>query len=301
MYIMDKYLIINADDFGMCHSQNVAIMDLLLKGSITSSTIMAPCAWAFEAVKFAAANPQLAIGVHWTLTSEWSTYRWAPVSTKSLPSLLDEEGFMWHESDQVEENVDIDEVETEIRAQIENLKRLGLNPSHVDNHMGSIYGIETGRLELLNLAIDVAGEYGFPFRFPGKILASQVDNEMLEIKIDKNLVLTMAKKFTEYADSKGVALPDYLIPNDWAGPQKDSYENFKEYMYELYSSFPEGITETYIHPAVESDELKAITSNWRRRVWEYQLMCDPDTKQHIEACGIKLINYRDLKKMRFGE
>ncbi len=298
---MDKYLIINADDFGMCHSHNVATMELLLKGCITSSTIMAPCAWAFEAVKFAAANPQLAIGVHWTLTSEWGTYRWVPVSTKHLPSLIDEEGFMWHESDQVEENVDIDEVEIEIKAQIERLKALGLNPSHVDNHMGSIYGIETGRLELLNLAVDVAGEYGFPFRFPSKILSSQVDNDMLDIKLDKDMVIAMASKFTEYANSKGVAMPDYLIPNDWAGPQKDSYENFKEYIYELYKSFPEGVTETYMHPAVESDELKAITANWRRRVWEYDLLRDPATKQHIEACGIKLISYRDLKKMRFGE
>ncbi|NLO45020.1 MAG: ChbG/HpnK family deacetylase [Clostridiales bacterium] len=297
---MDKYLIINADDFGMCHAQNTAIMELLLKGSITSSTIMAPCAWAFEAAKFAAANPNLAIGVHWTLTCEWNTYRWAPVSTKGVKSLIDEEGFMWHESDQVEENADIDEVEEEIIAQTEKLKRLGLNPSHADNHMGSIYGIETGRLELLNVAIDVAGEYGLPFRFPSKILSSQIDNEMLDIKIDKELVLSMAGKFAQYANSKGVAMPDYLIPNDWDGPQKDSYENFKEYMYELYKSFPEGITETYVHPAVESDEIKAITGNWRRRVWEYDLMRDPATKQHIEACGIKLISYRDLKNMRFG-
>ncbi len=297
---MDKYLIINADDFGMCHSQNLAIMELLGKGCITSSTIMAPCAWAFEAARFAAENPQHAIGVHWTLTSEWGTYRWAPL-TKGAASLCDEEGFMWHESDQVENEADGDEIEAEIRAQIEKLKLLGLNPSHVDNHMGSIYGIETGRLELLNIAIDVAGDYGFPFRFPAKIVASQADNDMLDIKIDKELLVSMAAKFAAYADSKGVAMPDYLIPNDWNGPQKDSYESFREYVYELYRSFPEGVTETYMHPALESDELKAITGNWQRRVWEYNLLKDPATEQHLKACGIKLINYRDLKEMRFGK
>ncbi|MCR5484210.1 MAG: polysaccharide deacetylase family protein [Clostridiales bacterium] len=296
---MDKYLIINADDFGMCHAQNLAIMDLLKKGCITSSTIMAPCGWAYEAVKFAAENPSLAIGVHWTLTSEWGTYRWSPVNSANK-SLCDETGFMWHESDQVEDEVDGDEVENELRAQIEKLKLMGLDPSHVDNHMGSVYGIQKGRLELLNIAIDVAGEYGLPFRFPSKISAAQMDNDMLDINIDKNFVASLIGKFTEYATEKGVAMPDYLIPNDWNGPQRDSYENFKEYMYELYRSFPEGVTETYVHPAVESDELKAITGNWQRRVWEYRLMGDPATKQHIASCGIKLINYRDLKKMKLG-
>ncbi len=299
---MDKYLIINADDFGMSHSSNLAIMDIFKSGgSLTSATIMAPCPWAYEAALFAKENPELAIGVHWTLTSEWGQYRWAPVNTQNS-TLVDESGyFMWHESDQVEENADIDEIEDEIIAQIEKMKALGLDPSHVDNHMGSIYGIETGRLELLNVAFDVAGKYGYPFRFPSNFMLDQLDNETLGIKIDKEMIVQFAKNVIAYANEKKVAMPDYLIPNEWNGPQNDSYENFREYLYELYRSFPEGITETYLHPAVESDEIKAITGNWKKRTWEYEIMKDPKTRQHIEACGIKLINYRDLKKMRFGE
>lgn len=149
---MDRYLIINADDFGMCRGANLAVKELLKSkdSALTSSTIMAPCAWAPEACKFAAENPELAIGVHLTLTSEWSKYRWAPVNSKDTDSLRDEEGYMWHESDEVEKNVKLDEVGAEIKAQIERCKKLGLtNPSHLDNHMGSLYGIETGRFELL--------------------------------------------------------------------------------------------------------------------------------------------------------
>ena len=63
---MDKYLIINADDFGMCHAHNVATFELLQMGAITSSTIMACCPWALEAARFAMKNPQFAIGVHMT-------------------------------------------------------------------------------------------------------------------------------------------------------------------------------------------------------------------------------------------
>ena len=295
---MDKYLIINADDFGMCRAGNLAVFDLLKSGGITSSTIMAPCGWAPEACKFAKENPQFAIGVHLTLTSEWSNYRWAPVSALNTESLRDEDGYMFKESDEVEKNVDIDEVEAEIRAQIERLKKLGLTPSHLDNHMGSLYGIETGRFELLNLVLDIAGEYGLPFRFPGTFTDDQLNNTMLDIKIDKNIIMGLFEKITAYAKSRGVITPDYLIPGEWTGPQKDSYENYREYIYELYKTFPEGVTETYIHPALECDELKGTSSVWERRVWEYKLFSDPKTKQHIESCGIKLINYRDLAEMR---
>lgn len=299
---MSKYLIINADDFGMCRGANLAVMDLFKDpvSALTSSTIMAPCAWAPEAAQFAKENPELGIGVHWTFTSEWSKYRWAPVCSSNTDSLRDKDGFFYHESDQVELNADIDEIAAECRAQIERLKLLGLeNPSHVDNHMGSIYGIETGRFELLNVAFDVASEYKLPFRFP-KILPDEVfENTMLEIKVDKEMVKGLLSNVVSYAEMKGVAIPDYLIPNEWGGPQDESYENFREYIYELYRSFPdEGVTETYMHPSLETDDLKGTTGAWQRRVWEYQILKDPKTKQHIEALGFKLINYRDLANLK---
>ncbi len=297
---MDRYLIINADDFGMCRGANLAVMDLMKDpaSALTSTTIMTPCAWAPEACQFAAANPELAIGVHLTFTSEWSKYRWAPVNTKNTDSLRDEEGFMWHESDQVENNVDIDEVEGEIRAQIERCKKLGLvNPSHLDNHMGSLYGIETGRFELLQLTLSLAGEYGLPFRMPANVTDAMMGNSMLEINVDKSMIDMLMGKIVAFAKANNVTIPDYLIPNEWGGPQDESYENFREYLYNLYASFPEGVTETYLHPSLETDDLKGTTGAWQRRVWEYQIMKDPKTKQHIEAHGIKLINYRDLAAM----
>ncbi|MBQ7549761.1 MAG: polysaccharide deacetylase family protein [Clostridia bacterium] len=297
---MDRYLIINADDFGMCRGANLAVFDLFKdpKSSLTSSTIMAPCAWAPEAVMFAKENPQFGIGVHWTFTSEWSKYRWAPVAANNTDSMRDEDGYFYHESDQFEDNADIDEVEAECRAQIDKLKKLGLEPSHVDNHMGSIYGIETGRFELLNVAFDVASDYDLPFRFPRKFTEDQFGNTMLDIKIDKSVIETIFGNIVGYADECGLVIPDYLIPNEWNPPQTESYENFKEYIYEFYRSFPEeGFIETYMHPAIETDDLKGTSGVWHRRVWEYTILKDPQTRQHLEALGFKLINYRDLKNL----
>lgn len=295
---MDKYLIINADDYGMCHSANLAVADLFQKGGITSSTIMTPCCWAKEAGRWAAEHPEYAVGVHLTFTSEWGNYRWSPIAQGDTSSLRDSEDFMYHESDEFEKNCDIDQVEKEIRAQIERFKSFGVTPSHIDNHMGSLYGIETGRFELLNLTLAIAGEYGLPFRFPGTFVPEMFSNDTLAVKIDLDMIKMFYGKVLDFAKANGVAMPDYLIPGEWNGPQNDSYENFKEYIYELYKSFPGGVTETYIHPALESDELKGITGAWHRRVWEHKLFSDPQTLQHIKACGIQLINYRDLANMK---
>ena len=295
---MDKYLIINADDFGMCHAHNVATMDLLKSGGITSATIMTPCAWALEAAQFAKENPQFAIGVHLTTTSEWSRYRWAPVNTSNTDSLRDEQGYFYHESDEFEKAADINEAAGEIIAQIEKMRKLGVEPSHADNHMGSLYGIETGRFELLAATIEAVGKYGLPFRFPTQFTDAMFDNAMLDIKVPKETVEQLFAKFEQLGKAHKVALLDYLMPGDWNGPQAESYDNFREYIYELYRSFEPGVTETYIHPAVECEEIKNITGTWNRRVWEYKLFSDPKTKQHIDSLGIKLINYRGLKAMR---
>lgn len=298
---MDRYLMINADDFGSFQCANAAIMELIKnpESPLTSSTVMATCPWAPQACRFAAANPELAIGVHLTFTSEWNSLRWGPVSQGDTSSLRDEEGYLWHSADDVEQHADMGQVAREIYAQISRCRALGLtDPSHMDNHMGSLYGIATGRWELLTTTIGIAAENHLPFRLPADIAQLDFGNTMLGINTDASATIAAAGQVIEFCRSNGVALPDHLIPNQWGGPQEESYENFREYLYDLYANIPCGVTETYLHPAYESDELKNATSVWYRRVWEHRVMRDPATRQHIEAHGIKLISYRDLAKMR---
>lgn len=297
---MEKYLILNADDFGMCHAANLATMDLLKKGGITSATIMMPCSWSGEAAAFAARNPQFSIGIHLTLTSEWEHYRWSPVGHDHTESLRGRDGYMWHKSDEFEEHCDLDEVRAEILAQVNKAKALGFSaPSHLDNHMGSLYGIETGRLELLNLTLDLCSELHMPFRLPTSYIPAQ--KALFEgSAFTEDMVKMLLGNVRDYARQKQVPVLDYLLPHDWNGPQAQSYETFRDYMLTRFETFPEGISETFIHPSFECDELRGITRSWQRRVWEHRLFADPATRQHIESCGIQLINYRELAEMRLG-
>ena len=159
---MPKYLIVNADDYGMCNAANEAVNELFEGGWLKSATVMIPCPAAKAAVDFSNAHPEHAIGVHLTMTSEWGKYRWKPLTNGK--SLIDEEGFMWHESDQVEKNASYEDLEAEIRAQIDLAHSMGMKPSHTDNHMGSLYGHYTGRLGLAKMTLRVCGEYGYAYR-----------------------------------------------------------------------------------------------------------------------------------------
>ncbi len=182
---MEKYLIINADDFGMCHAQNLATMELFSRGSVTGATVMAPCAASAEAVAFASEHPEYAVGVHLTTTSEHGNYRWAPLCGARVPSLRDEQGYMHRSSAAFAAHANIKDVEAELEAQIAQLLEMGLSPSHLDNHMGTLYGVETERFELLETAFSLAEKYRLPFRFPAVFTERQHGNAMLGIKVSR--------------------------------------------------------------------------------------------------------------------
>lgn len=307
---MSKYLIVNADDFGMCKSANEAVFDLFEKGKLFSSTIMLPCPAAVEAVEYSKAHPEYAIGVHLTLTSEWKNYRWKTLT--DAPSLTDEEGFMWHNSKQVQKNGKTKEIEKEVRAQIEYAHSLGMKPSHIDNHMGSLYGHQTGRFGLARLTLKIMGEYGYAYRAFTKTDKSICPNGTPYpiYRLAKYVFRGRIKKYN-------IVTPDYLLFPDWgemnkkivvkvSSPDggfyydldKDSYRKYRDEILRIWKDIPDGVTETFLHPAKETDELKSITGSWYQRIFEYRLMDDDYTHEYLKEHGIKLISYRELIKMK---
>ena len=287
-----RYLIINADDFGMCHSANEAVFDLFEGGYLKSSTVMTPCPGAEEAVAFAAAHPEYAIGVHLTHTNEWKEH-WPWGSLTGGKSLETPEGRMWPESEDFEAHCDEKEAVAESRAQIEFCESRGMKPSHVDSHMGAVYGLN-GKLKLLPMTLKLCGEKGYPFRMFSKFLPAQCPEEapMWLFHAACNFSAVLSKVYN-------VPMPDYLIFPEQI-ETGESYEEFKNNFIEYLIKIPVGISETYIHPAYPTEELQSITGTWRRRGWEHDVMKDPEVIAAFKTHGVHLISYRDLVELRKG-
>ena len=154
-----KQLLIRCDDVGMSHTVNAAVRELIETGVPFSTSVMIACPWYLEAVEILKANPQIGVGIHLTLNSEWKDYKWGPViGAAKVPSLVDANGhFFASEAEFAANNVDLDEVEMELRAQIERALTAGLRVDYLDYHM--LTAVSTP--ELRAIVERLADEYGF--------------------------------------------------------------------------------------------------------------------------------------------
>lgn len=134
------YLVVRSDDGGMSHSVNVALEKLIQSGIPVSVSVIFPGPWYQETVEMLKRHPDVAVGVHLTLNSEWRGLRWGPVSGRSaVPTLVDADGLFFPSADALHaHHPDLREVETELRAQIERARRTGLRIDYVDYHMGTV-------------------------------------------------------------------------------------------------------------------------------------------------------------------
>lgn len=289
---MTRYLLLNADDFGMCHSTNVAIIDLLESGWITSATIMAPCPWFPEAAEYARTRPEKCIGLHLTFTSEWASYRWRPLAQGEVASLLDAEGYFHKDVLSVERFAQAADVEREMRAQLAHAERWGVRISHLDNHMGSLYGV-MGVQSHLSLVFQLCAERGFPFRLPTRFLPGDAIGDALS-----PAVRAMMQEVAEAAAALKVPVLDCLLAHPYEKLPGETYESFRNSVCEKLTQLPEGIHELFLHPAVDSPELRAITPEWEKRTWEYRLPADPLFQETLAHEGIQVISWREVRTAR---
>ncbi len=180
-----KLLIIHADDIGLAQSVNDASSSAFASGGITSGSIMVPCPWFIDFAEHYKSNPDLDVGIHITLTSEWDYYKFGGVlPSTEIPSLLDENGYFYPTTQEVGQHADPVEAEKEIRAQIERAITYGIKPTHLDTHMGSVLA----KPELVEIYMKLGKEYGIPVFVPRMMLMGMPAEEGEMIKEDYVLV-----------------------------------------------------------------------------------------------------------------
>jgi len=293
-----KVVILHIDDLGMSYDSNKGSIEALTKGVANSCSVMMPCPWVPGFFHFLKDNPSIDAGLHLTLTSEWKDYRWGPLSGKyQTPGLVDAEGAMWRGVADVVKNATPDEVEKEIRAQVDRARSMGFEPTHMDSHMGTLFATPAFIEKYLKVGI----EYKIPVMFPGG------HNTL----IAKELAATSATmQFARMAGKKlwdaGLPVLDDLHNDSYSWKPSESMtkddtklQAFKTEKYiDALRSVKPGITMVIMHCTNTTEVFEHISDSGPTRRGDYLAMMDPRLKAFIEKEGIILTTWREMKERR---
>ena len=270
-----KLLIVHADDLGMTHSVNAATIKAFESGLVNSGSIMVPCPWLSEIAAYARANPQADLGLHLTLTSEWTPFRWGPVSPRDrVSSLLDKDGYFRLTESEAAASADPKQVEMEIVAQIEKARALGIQPTHLDSHMGTLYQSKA----LFEVFLRVARSQKLPVRV-AKTWFARAD-----------FLPSVLSPDDVYID-RVLDINQTVAPADWARFYSDAIRKLEP-----------GVTEIVIHLAYDDAEMQGATFNhpdwgaaWRQR--DFDFFTSDAFRKLLQENKIKLITWRELGKL----
>ena len=263
----DRILIIHSDDAGMSHASNVGTFEALEYGLVTSISMMMPCPWVAETAEYLREHPETDVGLHLTLTSEYDYYRWSPVAGKSVvPGLADPQGCLWDNNALAYEHATPDEIEVEIRAQLDRAVTMGIQPTHFDSHMGTLFGNQ----EFAERYVKVGIEKGIPVLMVG------------------------GYPIAEKVWDAGLPVIDHIHGDsyDWK-----TIEKIPHYVDAIRNLKP-GITEMIIHCTKPNDVIPVINGGRDHLYGDYTAMIAPEVKAVIEREGIILTTWRELKARR---
>ena len=267
-----KLLILHADDLGFAHSANAASFDALDKGAISSASIMMPTPWITEVAAYARAHPDADLGLHLTLTAEWQTYRWGSVESKDkVPTLLEPDGNFPDNDSTVAVRARQDEIELELRAQIRKAMALGIRPTHLDSHMGSLFTTPA----VVATYMKIAHEYHLPF---------------------------LALRNNPFGPQMQLAPTDIPLDALIQAGEDVTVEQWKQFYLNAIANLKPGLNEIIVHLGHDDAELQAVTVNhapwgsaWRQR--DYDVVNSPEFKKALQDNKVILIKWRDLQKL----
>src|SRR3954468_15261010 len=259
-----KLLILHGDDLGVAHSVNAASLDALARGAITSASVMMPTPWVTEVAAWAKAHPDADLGLHLTLTSEWETFRWGSVESRDkVPSLLDADGTFPSDVPPVVARARLDEVERELRAQVERALAMGIHPTHLDSHMGTVFATP----EMFAAYVKVAREYKLPF------LAGRSAPLPVPATVSPDDVLVDA-----------LVMANESIPRD----------QWKKFYVDAIANLKPGLTYMIVHLGHDDAELQAVMVNhepfgsaWRQR--DYDVVNSSEFRKALQDNHVILV------------
>jgi predicted glycoside hydrolase/deacetylase ChbG (UPF0249 family) len=293
-----KVLILHIDDVGMSYDQNAGTIEVLEKGAAKSCGVMMPCPWVPGFLHYLKTHPDVDAGLHLTLTSEWQDYRWHPLSGKpAVPGLVDKEGAMWPSLEDVVKHATADEVDKEIRAQLQRALDAGFTPTHMDSHMGVLFASPAFVMKYVQLGIE--------HKIPVIVPSGHSSLVIRDMKLDANTIRMMRDIGKQLWDAGLPTIDDFhstsYAPHLPAGviPTSQNLQKYKTQFYiNALKELKPGITYMIMHCIKPTEVFPFISDSQPNREGDYLAMMNPEFKKALEKEGIVVTTLRELMQRR---
>lgn len=259
-----RLLIVTCDNLGMYQAANAATYDSLRSGLASNAGLMVPAPWAREAARgYRGAD----VGVHLTLNTDFSCYRWSSIT--HAPTLHSGEGGFPRTADDLWEHADSHEVRRECRAQIERAIVWGFDPTHLSSHQSAL----VLRPEMFDIYLDLALEFKLPLRLADGTAEAKAGFPVRSL-----------------AEDEAVLSPDRTTGLHGMDRQA-AFTTF-------VNSLEPGVTELCLQPALDTPELHALGGHTQDRIGDHRVLVDPANRELLVAAGVELISWAAIRTLQ---
>jgi len=293
-----RILILHVDDAGMSLESNDGAVNALTKGAATSVSVMMPCPWVPGFLSWLHKHPNTDAGLHLTLTSEWTEYRWGPLAgRKALPGLVDSAGCLWPSAAGVVMHSNADEVETELTAQLERARAMGFEPTHLDTHMGTVYNSPGFLIRYMRLGMT----NHIPVMLPGghdKLIQKQTGLPDAALNNFRTLGKTLWAAGLPVLDDLHNFSYDWKVPDSLAHDDK-KLAHWRTALYiDALKILQPGVTMMIMHCSDAGEHFTHISDSGPLRRGDMLAMMDPAFKKALQDQHIILTTWRELMQRR---
>jgi predicted glycoside hydrolase/deacetylase ChbG (UPF0249 family) len=278
---LTKVAVIHVDDLGMCHAANVGGFAAIESGPATCGSIMVPCPAFEEAAARAKGNPRLDVGVHLTLNAEWAEHRWGPVAgAKRVPSLVDAKGCFWASDVDVVQHATVEDVAVELRAQVEKALKAGIDVTHLDSHMGTLFL----RPDFIGAYLEVAREFSIPpfVAFPTAELAAAIGADFESLR-----------GVAEALEADGVPVFDFFEGDSLSFARGGGEAHARTRIGRL----PPGLSYLTCHASAGLPELFEITPDAHCRAFEAGFWGGAKGRAALSEAGVQTVGMRPIAEL----
>lgn len=285
-----RVALFHSDDLGMFIDGNTGTIDAVENGIVTSASTMMPTGWVTHWKKYLEEHPDFDNGLHLTLTSEWKYYRWGPVAgVTTVPGLVDKDGHLWHSVAQVVAHATAEEVEIEIRAQIEKARGMGLPITHMDSHMGTLFATP----EYLHVYCKVGIEENIPVMIMGGHMT--VTKEGYRRDKNREARFALLRGLANRVWAAGLPVLDDLYTEITS---TRDLEKKKVVIKEALKNQKPGVTMYIVHCTNPSETFRFVSGTGETRHNDVLAMTDPKIVQLVKDEGIILTTWKELAERR---